>query len=255
METSSNEHQNGFQWTLPDASQLSVPSFSMSGLDSSRDSTRAGKPVQESKSQATGTRSGADVSSARRAMDSCRLASPGLVKRLPASQHSSFSADLNYSRDSTRAGKPVLQSKSQATGKGSSASRKTSLLASFDVKLPSTNSSADSLRFRSGAIDTSYINSFDVDVGKQTHRLRRDLSQTVLSVDSSFHPNLNSTELPLLERNSSGDILKDGADLLICGSCRSVFWSLQSFQKHKESNSCRRPCACRRQLESDGKAV
>lgn len=116
--------------------------------------------------------------------------------------------------------------------------------------------SSDVSRYRAGVIDTSYIDSFSADFNRQG----RDHSQSMLSINSSFNPQLNSTELsiyPTGTKSGNRGVLQSrqdphpansDADILICGKCRLSFTSWTKFQKHKERGNCIR-CKCNGQSD------
>ena len=194
--------------TQPEESQLSAPSFSSDWSLTSNPNTSDRSGDSKSKASAyprKGNRS-ADVSDVGKAMDTCRLASPGLTKY------------NSTSRLGSRA--------------------------------------SDSDRYKSGEIDTSYLDSFDIDFDREMRHLKRDHSQSMFSINSSFHPNLNSTEVSqyrsstsqLETRSSStrvgGGVVCANDDLMICGDCKSLFTSLPLFLKHRKKNACQRPPSC-----------
>lgn len=128
------------------------------------------------------------------------------------------------------------------------------------VKHSSAGRLSDSSRYKSGDIDFSYLNSFDIDsldhdFDRDLQHLKRDHSRSMFSINSSFHPNFNSTELSMTDRRTGKRVTTDSAakeevtvkvdgDLLICGVCKCLFTSLPLFQKHKEKRACRRLSLC-----------
>lgn len=237
-----------------------------SGRGSSMGSTMNGSPYHQSTRERKSYRLESSLTSSSHLSyvlpDSSQLSAPSFSgSSLSLSSTSSSSSSTRSDRTSKQSSNHSRSGTSSSSDDVSQMRRTlgTCRLSSPNLSKYSLSSSrletktSDVSRFRAGVIDTSYIDSFDVDYERENRH--RSHSQSMFSINSSFHPQLNSTEVSirpshskgagrrvLQPRNSQGSVAGE-VDILICGVCRVSFSSLSLFQKHKERRNCQR-CKC-----------